>query len=90
MALARLTPIRVFPWTRIWHSRMPSSFNILGAIGGAWTPTPAGAGRMTTVMPPFRARVSRGIVLGFFGAGNPDPFISHFFSFVCVSQQILC
>ena len=67
MALARLTPIRVIPWTRIWQSRMPSSFSILGAIGGTLTPTPAGAGRMTTVMPPFRARVSRGTVLGLFG-----------------------
>ena len=67
MTLATLTPIRVFLWTRIWQSRMPISFSILGAIGGTWTPTPAGAGRMTTVMPPLRARVSRGTVLGLFG-----------------------
>ena len=79
MALARLTPIRIFPWTRIWHG-IPEC-QAASASLRPLTPTPAGAGRMTTVMPPFRARVSRGIVLGLFGAGNPDPFISHFFQF---------
>ena len=42
-----------------------------------WGPlarTPAGAGRMTTVIPPFRARASRGTVLGLFGGWKPRTF----------------